>query len=254
MSCANRVRWVSAARCHIGLVRETNEDACLDRPERGLWAVADGMGGHDAGDVASGAVVAALDGLAACSNLTSFIADARDRLQSVNRRLRAEAIGRGVPLIGSTVVALLACEQYCAYLWAGDSRIYLYRNRRLKLLTRDHSQLEELKARGDYSPEDAAAAQNLITRAVGAVDVLELDEGSVPVADGDIFLLCSDGLTNHVSEQDIGEAIASSDCRLAADTLVDLALKGGGRDNISVVVVRAEDPYSADMTVLNPAL
>ena len=254
MSCANRIRWVSAARCHIGLVRETNEDACLDRPESGLWAVADGMGGHDAGDVASGTVVAALDGLAPCSNLTNFVTDARERLQNVNRRLRAEAVQRNVPIIGSTVVVLLNCEHYCAYLWAGDSRVYLYRNRRLKLLTRDHSQIEELKARGEYAGDEIAAAANMITRAVGAVDALELDEGMVPVADGDIFLLCSDGLTNHVSEQDIADALADGDCRLASDRLIDLALKGGGRDNISAVVVRAEDPYSSDMTVVNPAL
>ena len=254
MSCANRIRWASAARCHIGLVRETNEDACLDRPERGVWAVADGMGGHDAGDVASATVVSALDSLAPCANLTNFVADARERLQGVNRRLRAEAMQRDVPIIGSTVVVLLNCEHYCAYLWAGDSRIYLFRNGRLKLLSRDHSQIEELKARGEYTPDEAAAAQNLITRAVGAVDGLELDEGTVLVVDGDIFLLCSDGLTNHVSEPDISDALASGDCRLAADRLIDLALKGGGRDNISVVVVRADDPYSSDMTVLNPGL
>jgi len=254
VSGANRIRWVSAARCHIGLVRETNEDACLDRPERGLWAVADGMGGHDAGDLASGTVVAALDGLAPCSNLTQFVADARERLHNVNRRLRAEAVQRNVPIIGSTVVVLLNCEHYCAYLWAGDSRVYLYRNRRLTLLTRDHSQIEELKARGEYAGDEVAAAANMITRAVGAVDGLELDEGMVSVADGDIFLLCSDGLTNHVSEQDIADALAGGDCRLASDRLIDLALEGGGRDNISAVVVRAEDPCGSDMTVLNPAL
>ncbi|WP_332671316.1 PP2C family protein-serine/threonine phosphatase [Aromatoleum sp.] len=254
MSGANRIRWQSAARCHVGLVRETNEDACLDRPARGLWAVADGMGGHDAGDVASASVVAALDALAPCDSLTDRVADARAQLLGVNRTLRGEAIRRDVPIIGSTVVALMTGDNYGAYLWAGDSRLYLYRGRRLKLLTRDHSQIEELKARGEYSAEQAAAAQNLITRAVGAVDTLELDSGGVPVADGDIFLLCTDGLTNHVGDDEIGAALASSDCRLAADTLIDLALKGGGRDNISVVVVRADDPYSSDLTVLNPAL
>lgn len=250
MNGANRIRWQSAARCHVGLVRETNEDACLDRPERGLWAVADGMGGHEAGDVASASVVAALDTLPTRDRVTA----AREALQRVNRELRGEAIRRGVPLIGSTVVALLDCGNYCAYLWAGDSRVYLYRGRRLKLLTRDHSQLEELKARGEYSAEEAAAAQNLITRAVGAVDAFELDGGGVPVTDGDIFLLCSDGLTSHVGDDDIAAALASSDCRVAADTLLDLALKGGGRDNISIVVVRADDPYGSDLTVLNPAL
>jgi protein phosphatase len=254
VSGGNRIRWQSVARCHVGLVRETNEDAYLDRPERGLWAVADGMGGHEAGDLASASVVAALDALPQCDRPSDRVTAAREALQRVNRELRGEALRREVPLIGSTVVALLDCGNYCAYLWAGDSRLYLYRGRRLKLLTRDHSQLEELKARGEYSAEEAAAAQNLITRAVGAVDAFELDGGGVPVADGDIFLLCSDGLTNHVGDDDIAAALASSDCRVAADTLLDLALKGGGRDNISIVVVRADDPYGSDLTVLNPAL
>lgn len=239
----------------MGLVREVNEDAFLDRPERGLWAVADGMGGHDAGDLASGMVVAALDGLPSCMDLTTFVAAARERLQDVNRRLRVEAAMRDVSLIGSTVVALLACERYCAYLWAGDSRIYLYRNGRLKQLSRDHSPLEELRARGLLAnPEVVPPGHNLITRAVGGLDTLELDEGAIVVGDGDIFLLCSDGLTNHVSEQNIASALVAGDCRQAADVLIDLALKGGGRDNITAIVIRADDPDCSDMTLLNPAV
>lgn len=255
MTCANQIRWISAARCHVGLVRGVNEDAFLDRPERGLWAVADGMGGHDAGDLASGMVVAALDGLPSCMDLTNFVATARERLQDVNRRLRVEAAIRDVSLIGSTVVALLACERHCTYLWAGDSRIYLYRNGRLKQLSRDHSPLEELRARGLLaSPEAVPPGHNLITRAVGGLDTLELDEGAIVVGDGDIFLLCSDGLTNHVSEQNIASALVAGDCRQASDALIDLALKGGGRDNITAIVIRAEDPDCSDMTLLNPAV
>ncbi|NMG77462.1 protein phosphatase 2C domain-containing protein [Aromatoleum diolicum] len=255
MTCANQIHWTSAARCHVGLVRKVNEDAFLDRPERALWAVADGMGGHDAGDLASGMVVAALDGLAPCTGLANFVTEARDRLQTVNRQLRAEAAIREVSLIGSTVVVLLACERSCAYLWAGDSRVYLYRNGRLKLLSRDHSPLEELRARGYPTSQEALPpGHNLITRAVGGLDTLELDQGAILVGDGDIFLLCSDGLTKHVSEDDIAGALAPGDCRQAADVLIDLALKGGGRDNITAVVVRAEDPDCSDMTLLNPAL
>ncbi|NMF99771.1 protein phosphatase 2C domain-containing protein [Aromatoleum toluolicum] len=249
------IRWTSAARCHVGLVREVNEDSFLDRPERALWAVADGMGGHDAGDLASGMVVATLDGLPAFSSLTNLVDAARERLQDVNRRLRAEALMRDVSIIGSTVVALLACERYGAYLWAGDSRIYLYRKGRLTLLSRDHSTLEELRARGFPVGNDALQpGHNLITRAVGAVDVLALDQGAVVVGDGDIFLLCSDGLSNLVSEEDIRDNLAAGDCRQAADALVDLALKAGGHDNITAVVIRADDPDCSDMTVLNPAL
>lgn len=251
MNCPSQIRWTSASRCHRGLVRTINEDASLDRPERGVWAVADGMGGHEAGDLASGLVVSALDTIAPCTGLAEFVREARQRLQAVNRQLRDEALARAVALIGTTVVALLACGGYCTWLWAGDSRIYLYRGGRLKLLSRDHSQAEALKAQG--APPDPSG-QNLITRAVGALDVLELDEGTLLVADGDIFLLCSDGLTNHVGDDAIAETLAQNDCEAAADALVELALLGGGRDNITTVVIRAEDLYASDKTLLNPAV
>lgn len=249
-------RWTSQARSHVGLVREVNEDACLDQPERGVWAVADGMGGHSAGDFASRMVVEALRNVPSPSSLESFVTDTRARLQAVNHQLRAEVKRRGVTLIGSTVAVLLACGRYCGYLWAGDSRIYLYRNGRLRLLTRDHNRLEELKARGLITPEEAADDPALfgITRAVGVLAALDLDERKVEVIDGDVFLLCSDGLSNEVSEQEIAGALLSGNCRQASSTLIDLALERGGRDNVSAVVVRAEDLDSGDRTLFNPAL
>ncbi|HJV28641.1 MAG TPA: protein phosphatase 2C domain-containing protein [Aromatoleum sp.] len=255
MTGANEIRWISAARCHVGLVREINEDAFLDRPERSLWAVADGMGGHEAGDLASAMVVSALDGIGPQPGLPELVAAARDRLKDVNRRLRGEALLRDVNIIGSTVVVLIARARSCSYLWAGDSRLYLLRHGRLTLLTHDHSQAEEFRWRDHSQDEEAAQpGHNLITRAVGGLDMLELDEGTVTVGDGDIFLLCSDGLTNQVSEQDIANVLLRSDCSTAADMLIAAALKSGGRDNITAVVVRAEDPDNSDMTVLNPGL
>lgn len=256
MALATQFRWKSASRSHVGLVREINEDTCLDQPGRGLWAVADGMGGHAAGDVASHMVIETLSKVSPASSLVNFVADARARLQAVNQQLRAEAAIRNVQIIGSTVVVLLACDRYCAYLWAGDSRIYLYRNGRLRQLTRDHSRVEELKSSGQLTPEDAIhhPAHKIITRAVGAVDTLNLDEDIVEVNDGDIFLLCSDGLTNDVSEREIADALIRGNCRRASDALVEMALKRGGRDNISVVVVHSEDLYGSDKTILNPAL
>lgn len=256
MTHATQFRWTSASRSDVGLVRQINEDAYLDRPERGLWAVADGMGGHAHGDFASRMVIEALNKLPSPDSLVKLVSDARDRLQAVNLHLRAEAVIRDVPIIGSTVVALFARDRYCGYLWAGDSRIYLCRNGSLRLLTRDHSQIEELKSRGDLNSEDAVnlSARNLITRAVGAMDTLELDEKTMEVRDGDMFLLCSDGLSNAVSDPEMRNALVSGNCRLASDALVDMALTQGGRDNISVVVLRAEDPDSNDKTVLNPAL
>lgn len=256
MSCATPFRWMSAACSHVGLVREINEDACLDQPAQRLWAVADGMGGHTLGDFASRMVIEHLSKIDAPDSLGEFVAVARQQLQAANRQLRTEAAIRDVRIIGSTVVLLLACEYYCTCLWAGDSRLYLYRNGRLQQLSRDHSQLEELKARGDLSLAEPAnyPPRNMITRAVGAIDTLDLDEETMRVNDDDMFLLCSDGLSNEVSEQEMCSALLGGNCRQAAEALIQMALRHGGHDNISALVIRAEDPDRTDKTVLNPAL
>jgi protein phosphatase len=240
-----RFRWRAAARSHAGLVRDVNEDACLVRPERGLWAVADGMGGHAVGDFASRTVVAALDDVRPAGSLALLLAAARERLHAANRRLRAEAATRRVPLIGSTVVVLAAWGGAYGYLWAGDSRLYLCRGGRLRLLTRDHRLAPASGAQ--------AAAASAITRAVGAVDALDLDAATVDAHDGDILVLCSDGLSDAVGDREIAAAVVPGDCARAADALVELALARGGRDNISAVVVRAED-RQGERTLLNPAL
>lgn len=256
MSGESRFRWGSASCSHVGLVRDINEDACLEQSARGLWAVADGMGGHTLGDFASRLVVETLERAPASEQLETFVATVKQGLQAANRQLCQEAIQRDVQVIGSTVVVLLARERQVAYLWAGDSRIYLYRKGRLISLSRDHSQVEELKSQGSITPEEALhhPARHLITRAVGAQDELEVDAGTLEARDEDMFLLCSDGLSNEVGDEEIGSALASGNCRQAAEVLVDSALRHGGRDNISAVVVRAEDLHNADATVLNPAL
>lgn len=249
-------QWTSSACTHVGMVRDINEDAYLDQPQRGLWVVADGMGGHALGDLASRMVIETLNALPSPESLDQFITDTGDTLKAVNRQLLSEAAIRGLHIIGSTVVVLLAYERRCACLWAGDSRIYLFRNGRLRLLTRDHSEAEELKAQGHLSAEEAASlpSRNAITRAVGAMDELEVDVETMDVNDGDILLLCSDGLSNAVSEQDMRTALVNGDCKQAAEALVDMALIQGGRDNISVIVVRADDPYNSDKTIINPAV
>jgi protein phosphatase len=173
----------------------------------------------------------------------------------VNGALVAEAAARHVPVIGTTLVLLLASGRCGVCVWAGDSRIYLCRGASLHQLTRDHNQFEELQARNHISPADALAYPGaaMITRALGAATTLELDEVQVQVSEGDIFLLCSDGLSNAVSSENMFWALSRGDCAQAADTLVELALAAGGRDNISVVVVRA-DEVEADQTIHNPSL
>lgn len=255
MGEALQLRWTSAARSDIGLVRSNNEDAVLDRPARRLWAVADGMGGHAYGEIASRMTVDALDALPADEPLPQAVAAARVCLIDVNNALVLEAAARNVPVIGTTLVLLLASGRAGVCVWAGDSRIYLCRGASLHQLTRDHNQFEELQTRNHLSPTDASAypGATMITRALGAAATLELDEVQVQVSDGDVFLLCSDGLSNAVSPEDMFGALTGGDCDHAADTLIRLALAGGGRDNISVIVVRADD-VEADQTVLNPSL
>jgi protein phosphatase len=258
VTCTSQFRWTSSARSDAGRVREINEDACLDQPGTGRWAVADGMGGHAVGDLASRLVIDALSDalsrIASPVSMKTLIADARTRLQAANRRLRDEAARRQVQRIGSTVVVLLACDRFCGYLWAGDSRIYLYRGGRLQQLTRDHSQVEQLKSLGVITDEEARhhPAQHMITRAVGATDVLDLDDDAIEVVDGDVFLLCSDGLSNELSDDEIIAVLTSAERENASEELVELALARGGRDNITAVVVQAEDPNATDKTLLNP--
>jgi protein phosphatase len=248
------IRWTSAARSHPGRVRTINEDACLDQPGRGLWAVADGMGGHSLGEFASRLAVRSLMDLPAAQSLEQYIGAARQRLQDANHRLRVEAARRDVAVIGTTIATLLAAQRRCACLWAGDSRIYLYRAGRLRQLTRDHSQLEEVRSRHVAGSDDTLdrPPPNLITRALGGADTLELDGATVEVVDGDVFLLCSDGLSNEVSERAIEQALLPGNCRQASETLLDLALERGGHDNITAVVVRAEDLCSPDRTAMHP--
>jgi len=250
------IRWTSASRSHPGRVRAINEDAWADQPQRGLWAVADGMGGHSLGEFASRLAVRSLMDLPVSQTLERCVTAAQQRLLDANQRLRAEATRRDVAIIGTTIVALLAAQRHCACLWAGDSRIYRYRAGRLKQLTRDHSRLEEVRSRHLAGSDDTLdrPPANVITRAVGAEDRLELECITVEVADGDIFLLCSDGLSNEVSELTIAQALLPGNCWQATETLLDLALERGGHDNITAVVVRAEDLCSPDRTAMHPVL
>lgn len=255
MTCATQFRWTSAACSDVGLVRERNEDACFDAPERGIWAVADGMGGHAVGDFASRTIVQALAAMPPAADLDLGLAGARTTLQGVNQALIDEAARMQVRVIGSTVVTLMTCERQCACLWAGDSRLYLFRDGHLKQLTRDHSQVERMRARGLITAEQARhhPAHNTITRAVGAAASLNLEQLMLEIGDGDMFLLCSDGLSNEVEDEAIAKVLAGGDCAAAAQELIRLALANGGHDNVSVIVIRAEDVGDgSDRTLLNP--
>jgi type VI secretion system protein ImpM len=232
-----RVSFRSAAASDIGLSREINEDAFVERPDAGIWAVADGLGGHRAGEVASHMVCDALADLVPDATFDGTIAAARQRLQAVNEHLlRTSTRVTLVDRSASTVVVLLVRDVECAILWAGDSRVYRWRSGRLERLTRDHSveDVEELERR---------ELANAVTRAVGVQPMLSLDLLRDTVSPGDRFVLCSDGLTRTLSEAQIAAQIAATpDIRQAVDALIGDTLAAGAPDNVTVLMVEG---YSA---------
>jgi serine/threonine protein phosphatase PrpC len=243
MNHSHPFSWSSASRTDTGKVRSYNEDACLALPTLGLWAVADGMGGHQAGEVASAAIVEALGQVHPPAVLRNFVDEVEDRLLECNIYLRQLAASRGRnQIIGATVTVLMAYGGLAVYLWAGDCRLYRYRQGNLVQLTQDHTQVEEMVNRGLLSREDARhhPSSNIVTRAVGALDTLVVDADAEPVEAGDRFLLCSDGLDKELDDTEIRTLLAAGrDDAEAVDALMDLALSRRARDNVTVVVATA---------------
>jgi protein phosphatase/serine/threonine-protein phosphatase Stp1 len=230
-------RLTSHAATHEGAVRPRNEDALLERPELGLWVVADGAGGHGAGDVASAAIVAAMGAIPPGLSAAELLAQVRLRLTAVHGELQEEAARRGPGrILASTVVVMLARGEHFAMLWAGDSRGYLLRTGVLSRVTRDHSLVQELVDQGTLREEDAEShpQANVITRAIGAHGELELDKISGRIAEGDRFLLCTDGLFKTMSEAEIAGMLAAG---ADAQAIVTEAVGRGARDNVSAIGV-----------------
>jgi protein phosphatase len=237
---AANFRWQSASKSIVGNVRELNEDACLDLPARGLWVVADGMGGHQAGDVASHMVVNELGRLDSHDRFSAFVDDVEDRLLKVNANLYAMANSGPEPqVIGCTFAGMLAFGAHCLSVWAGDSRVYRRRDARLRQVTKDHSEVEEMIARGEISEEDAQShpSANIITRAVGGIANLFLDFALDAIADGDRYLICSDGLYKDLAVDEIDACLSRGDCTEACGELIDTVLARECADNVSVIVV-----------------
>ncbi len=234
-------RYRSAARSDKGRVRARNEDSVVDRPEAGVWAVADGMGGHDRGDRASAIIREELAGLERPDGPAGALAGAvRERLDAAHARVRAE-LGGGGPS-GSTVVALAIEGGRYACFWAGDSRLYRCAGGAIERLTTDHSLVQELVDAGAL-PAAAAGGHplsNRITRAVGVEAALDLAVREGEVADGERYLLSSDGLHGLLDDPALARLAAGDDLDEAADALVAAALDAGGTDNVSVVLVAVE--------------
>jgi serine/threonine protein phosphatase PrpC len=238
-------RLRSAGRTHTGRVRAHNEDNLVDRPEAGLWAVADGMGGHTRGDLASGRIREALEQIQPPGELEAYLALVRERIEAVHRGLMVEA-KHGT--CGSTIAALLVRGGRCACLWAGDSRVYRLRAGRLERLTRDHSLVEELVAIGAVAPEDARShpLANRITRAVGVGDRIELADVESRLAPGDRYLISTDGVHGVLAPEVLANLVALPSLDAAADALTAAVLNAGAPDNLTLVLVAAEHAAAAD--------
>ena len=237
------MRIESSAATHPGLVRRVNEDAFCDRTQDGVWAVADGMGGHAYGDWASGTLVAALDAMALPESFDAAAHAVASAIHVGNHVIWAEAQRREQQM-GSTVVALFVRGHQFALLWVGDSRAYLLRNGQLYPLSRDHSQVQEMVDRGLILPGEAKAHPrgHVLARAVGVDERLEIDAFIDSVVPGDLFLLCSDGLTGKVEDAELASILATSGGRQAAvDRLIALALARGAPDNVTVLIVTVQE-------------
>ncbi len=240
------------------MVRDHNEDAMLERPEIGLWVVADGMGGHSAGDLASGMIVERLGALEQPEDLNQFLEAAESIVLGVNSELREIASQRKAHMIGSTIVSLLILGGYGICMWAGDSRMYRLRKDELTQVSQDHALVAELTERGVITPEQAVnhPQGNLVTRAVGASETLHLDFEIIQLRPGDRFLLCSDGLDKEVSDDEIHQAMREHSRAKFANPLVGLALQRGSRDNVTVIgieITGQADDYANDDTIHKPA-
>lgn len=270
MSLKGKLTFVG--KTDTGRVREHNEDTIASDVDVGLLVLADGMGGYNAGEVASGIAV---------KTITNLVREglAREDLSSVDRStgltrpsiVLRDAITRANKIIyqtarsqaecegmGTTVVAALFYDNRISIAHVGDSRLYRQRGSEISQVTMDHSLLQELVDRGFYSPEEAqrAANKNYVTRALGVEPQVEVEVQEHPVDKGDIFILCSDGLSDMVEDEDIRLTISTFGANLdtVAKQLIQLANENGGRDNVSVVLAQAVEPFPASRGVMDKLL
>lgn len=237
------LRIQSHGLTHAGCVRELNEDNLLTDDRRGLWAVADGMGGYDHGDFASAAVIDNLRHVRMSSWPTpkSLALDVLGRLEDANHDLLREARRRGGGVIGSTVACLAVFGDHALAIWCGDSRIYrLRRGRAMIRITRDHTLVQELVEGGHLAEADAEThpEAHVLTRGLGVAEQFEPEFRQMTLQSGDRFILCSDGLTRTMAEERI-EAIAvrASNPALTSTALLEAALQAGAPDNVTITTV-----------------
>ncbi|MFN3357083.1 MAG: PP2C family protein-serine/threonine phosphatase [Pseudomonas sp.] len=235
-----RSQWRSTGRTARGKTRTHNEDAFFDGPQRGCWAVADGMGGHRAGDVASQRVISRLASLPQQGSLEERVEAVRHCLRGLDCELGQATEQAGEGIMGSTVVVLLLDSHRAACIWVGDSRCYLWRGQRLYQLSRDHSLRQHLMDKQRLSPEQAQAHPDAgaLTRAVGGRQPLSLEVLELCTRPGDVFLLCSDGLYQGLSHGELSGALNAGSPWQVVDRLFTDVLRGPARDDLTAVVVQ----------------
>lgn len=224
-------------------MRAHNEDSFLDDAVNRLWVVADGMGGHEAGDVASQAIIRHLREIQRTPHAVDYVDRIDDALATVNVELIEYARAHRLQMVGSTAVVLADAGHYMLCAWAGDSRIYLRASSGLRQLTVDHNQASEMLSTGQFSPADVqgAAQGGALVRAVGAEPNLVVEWAAADAAPNDVFLLCSDGVPKEMSDEEIAATLALDvSVQDIANLVIDTCLSRGARDNITAVVVRVE--------------
>ncbi len=237
-----RLRYEVQAQSHPGKVRDHNEDALFVSEALGVFAVADGMGGHERGEWASAAIADSLREVPREGDFDSLLDKVSRAIHTANAIIYSEAQDKHVSM-GSTAVALVLKDERFAVMWAGDSRCYVLRDGQLHQLSRDHTRVQEMIDRGLLTPEQSVGHPmgHVLSRAVGVGKELELDGIADEPSAGDVFLLCSDGLYGVVSDGEIAGVLATQALHDAAVSLIDLCLARGAPDNVTVVLVRVSE-------------
>ncbi|GLQ99205.1 PP2C family protein-serine/threonine phosphatase [Dyella mobilis] len=234
------LHYSSVGHTDTGKVRGHNEDAILVREDVGLWVVADGLGGHSAGDYASSLIVERLGGLPRNGSVFDFVESIEDALVQVNADLRNAARERNVDVIGSTVVVLVHDKEFMLCGWVGDSRGYCFEEGRLRQITRDH--VHGHKNDDTRLGQSPPAGSGVLTRAIGAEETLFVDWVVAGNRPGMAFLLCTDGINKELSDAELDEEYRThSDPQILLARLFELSLGRSARDNISAVIVRLQD-------------
>jgi serine/threonine protein phosphatase PrpC len=237
-----KLNFRSIGRTHTGKVRPHNEDAFLERTDIGLWVVADGMGGHHAGDVASAMIIDRLAALEPPVDGRTFLRTVREDLHTINQDLYRQGTAQSQHrTMGSTVVVVIVFQDFYACVWVGDSRLYRLRGGLATRLTRDHSYVQQLVDAGQISQADASAhpMRNVITRALGAHEQLEPDTCHGPLEAGDRLILATDGVTGVCSDAELAAMAGIANLAVAAERIETTCLDRGAPDNLSFVIIEA---------------